>query len=233
MNKPTRSQWRGYAVLCALLCVLLVILIVRNVRYRHSEQPLSLQAFDTGYHLQEAIELFGDTILTEKSEEKNQRRKQYSKFNYDSSHYNHYKRQPKREWESISIEINSADTTQLQRLYGIGPSFARRIVKYRELLGGYVHKEQLLEVYGMTEDRYNSIASNIVIDTTLIKKIDINNATIEQMRRHPYLDYYQARAIYNHRMAGNRFNSMKDLMLINIIDEKTCTNLNGYIQFNQ
>jgi len=102
--------------------------------------------------------------------------------------------------ELAQIEINSADTIQLQELKGIGPGFAKRIVKYREQLGGFYAKEQLMEVYGLTEQIYNSIKNSIVVDASKIKRIKINEMDISRLKRHPYISYYEAKAIYDYRM---------------------------------
>lgn len=98
------------------------------------------------------------------------------------------------------IELNAADSIQLQELRGIGPGFAKRIVVYREQLGGYYCTEQLLEVYGFTEKLYNQVKGNVTVDATKIRKLNINKLNISQLKRHPYISYYEARAIYDYRM---------------------------------
>ena len=100
---------------------------------------------------------------------------------------------------SVMIEINTADSAQLQTLYGIGPAFAGRILKYRGMLGGFFSPEQLLEVYGMDSSRYNGIKTNIKIDKSKIKKIQINSAEFKELLRHPYLDYETVKLICNFR----------------------------------
>lgn len=130
------------------------------------------------------------------------------------------------------IELNSADTIELQLLRSVGPTFAQRIARYRDRLGGFVRSDQLFEVYGMTADRFNQFASQLSIDTSKVHKININSATVDQLRKHPYLDYYQAKSIVLARQRGVRFNTMSDLLLVNTIDTVTITKLQGYIQFN-
>lgn len=98
------------------------------------------------------------------------------------------------------IELNTADSIQLQELKGIGPGFARRIVIYREKLGGYYAKEQLMEVYGFTEKLYNLIKNDISVDASKIRKININKMDISRLKRHPYISYYEAKAIYEYRI---------------------------------
>lgn len=135
------------------------------------------------------------------------------------------------ERRALTVELNGADTLELQDLYGIGPYFARAIVKYRNRLGGYVHKEQLMEVYGMTDDRYQAIAQHITIDTANIHKININTADYATLKRHPYIDNYQARAIIKLRSSGVRFSNPNDLLKVSIIDIETVNKLIPYISF--
>lgn len=135
------------------------------------------------------------------------------------------------ERHALTVELNNADTLELQDLYGIGPYFARAIVKYRDRLGGYVRKEQLLEVYGMSDDRYQAIADHIVIDSSKVHKININTADYATLRRHPYIDNYQARAIVKLRTSGVRFSVPDDLLKVSIIDIETVNKLTPYITF--
>ena len=231
MNKPTRGQWKGYAVLCLLLAGVLLFLILRP---RH-HAPL-----ETADHtpLQEAIDQYGGVIESRAAARKQQWHKSHSQNSYEKTRDTSWKtaRQTpvyqRKAPPSHPIDINSADTTELQQLYGIGPTFALRIVKFRNLLGGFARKEQLLEVYGMTEERYNGFVEHVTVDPSKVHRIDINTATVEQLKRHPYLDYYQARAIVDYRNQGNFYRSMDDLKKISLIDPTTLTKIEGYIQFN-
>ena len=81
--------------------------------------------------------------------------------------------------EGTIVELNGADTTTLKKIPGIGSSFARRITKYRELLGGFHHIEQLAEVYGIDEERYSRFQKWFIIDTTYIRPIPVNQASFK------------------------------------------------------
>ena len=222
MNHPTRGQWRGYALLVIILAAILLFLIFKPVG--------GASPADDNSRLNELVSQYGDAI-----QEETVSRRTYSNhhstysvgytFGYDTTHRSHAH-------AKLVVDINSADTLQLQQLRGIGPAFARRIVKYRSLLGGFANKEQLLEVYGMTEDRYRQFASQIIVDTSLITKIPINKATVEQLKRHPYLDYYQASAIVKYCRQIGVLQTPSDLLLVNLIDEETFTKILPYIQFN-
>jgi len=102
----------------------------------------------------------------------------------------------------MMIEINTADSNQLVKLYGIGPSFAGRILKYRGMLGGFFSIEQLMEVYGMDSIRYDGFRNNIHADTKLLQHLNVNEADFKTLLRHPYLDYETVKLICNYREAS-------------------------------
>ena len=92
----------------------------------------------------------------------------------------------------VEIEVNSADTIQWKMLKGIGPVFANRICKFRNILGGFYKLEQLLEVYGMDSSRYEEIFPFLSLDTRLLPQITLNNTTVQELKKHPYLSYHLA-----------------------------------------
>jgi len=104
-----------------------------------------------------------------------------------------------RKKELISIELNSADSLTLLELNGIGPAFAKRILKYRSLLGGYIKIEQLKEVYGFTDELYDKIKSHLTVNTPAVKKIDLNTDDFKTVNKHPYLTYELTKLIFNQR----------------------------------
>lgn len=232
MNKPTRGQWRGYALLSLILAVLLLVVLVR---------PRHTSAIELSDHspLEEAIVQYGDSIEAASAEQRQQWRDSHYRphrpaYSRSDSTWKHSDRAPlyTRKANPLQpVDINSADTAALQQLYGIGPAFALRIVKYRNLLGGFTRKEQLLEVYGMDAERYNGFADHVTVDRSKVRKIDINTATVDQLKRHPYLDYYQARAIVDYRKQGVVYRNAEDLLKVNLIDDATLTKLEGYIQY--
>lgn len=110
-----------------------------------------------------------------------------------------YKPYTKREAREVMLELNSADTLLLQELKGIGSGYARRIVAYRERLGGYYAKEQLMEVYGFTEKLYSQISGYVTVDASKIRKLDVNSLGIAELKRHPYISFFEAKAIVDYR----------------------------------
>lgn len=97
------------------------------------------------------------------------------------------------------VELNSADTTALKTLYGIGSYYARKIVEFREKIGSFANCEQLMDVYGIDSARFVSLRDRIYVDTSLIVPIDLYRMPLDSMSRHPYIGRYAARGIERYR----------------------------------
>ena len=110
-----------------------------------------------------------------------------------------------------ALDLNRADSVQLAGLPGIGPVFASRIVRYRNLLGGFYDVAQLKEVYGMREENFVKVSSCLTVDRTAIKTFNINFTTVQQLGRHPYVGFKTARKLFNLRDKKGKFSSSDDL----------------------
>jgi DNA uptake protein ComE-like DNA-binding protein len=119
--------------------------------------------------------------------------------------------------QTFIIELNTTDTTCLKKLQGIGSVLSSRIIKYRELLGGFFSVRQLHEVYGITDSLFSQIEPYLKADTTLIKKLNINEASMNQLIRHPYVGEYTARAILTYRKTCGTIKSFDELVTNKII----------------
>lgn len=98
----------------------------------------------------------------------------------------------------VIIELNSADSAMLVDLPGIGPGFARKIIKYRNLLGGYNSVGQLKEVYGFTDEMLAKLKGLVMIKYPVeLKKINLNTDDFKTVNRHPYIEYETTRNIFN------------------------------------
>ena len=127
------------------------------------------------------------------------------------------------------IELNNADSVELVKLYGIGPVFASRILKFRDLLGGFHSKNQLLEVYNLPSETYYNIEKNIETDTTAINKMRLNFAEFGELLRHPYLEKEDVKAIVNFRERNGTYNSVSQLNTEGVIDVKTYRRIRPYL----
>jgi len=119
----------------------------------------------------------------------------------------------------FSIELNSADSIHLKQLPGIGSVLSKRIVKYRDLLGGFYSANQLKEVYGLNEQTIRLIEENVTVDINLIRKLDLNFADLNELSRHPYLQKKLANKIVKFRTKNGSiqdFAVLRDSMILNI-----------------
>ena len=132
---------------------------------------------------------------------------------------------------NVIVELNRADSAKLTRINGIGPAFAKRIIEYRNRLGGFLNKEQLKEIYGLDDEKYNQIKSQINIDPTRITKIKINQVDFEGLRRFPYLTNKQTNAIIQYRNQHGNYNAIADMRNIVILDEKILSKIEPYLVF--
>lgn len=123
--------------------------------------------------------------------------------------------------QNLQFDLNSSDSVQLKLLPGIGDKLSKRIVKYRDLLGGFYSVIQLKEVYGLSEQTILQIQDKVTVDITKIRKLDINFSDVNELSKHPYLQKNLARQIIKFR---NKNGSIRDLdvlrdsMVLNIDD---------------
>ena len=127
------------------------------------------------------------------------------------------------------VELNSADTLEFDKLKGIGFSYAKRIIKYRELLGGFVRKEQLMEVYGFDQERHNALSSVVFVDDSKVKKININADVFEGLKRHPYIKYNLANLILNYRKQHGNYKSVEDIKQLNLMNDELLSKISPYL----
>lgn len=109
------------------------------------------------------------------------------------------------------FDINLADTSQLIALPGIGSKLASRILNFRDKLGGFVRLEQIGEVYGLPDSVFQKIKPFFLLTPNGIKRVNINSATVDELKNHPYIKWDIARAIVNYRSAHGNYTSVEDL----------------------
>lgn len=130
----------------------------------------------------------------------------------------------------VLLELNGADSVQLLAVRGIGPVFASRIIRFKNRLGGFYDKKQLLEVYGLDSLRYNQIKDLIHINSGLIRTIDLNTFKFDEVKKHPYLTYKQMNAILQYRMQHGPYKSMDELKNIAILNEEIIRKIAPYFE---
>lgn len=135
--------------------------------------------------------------------------------------------------EIIHVDINLADTLAFEQLPGIGKYFAKRICKFRNLLGGFYSKKQILEVYQMDSQRYNKIEKYLVANENVISKKNINEMNQYELRKHPYISSNLAQSIVNYREEHGAYNSMNELYNLHLIDTLNFRKIVNYFTTNE
>jgi len=127
------------------------------------------------------------------------------------------------------VNISNATEQDLMNIKGIGPFFARQIIKYQQQLGGFVQKEQLLEVWKMTPEIYALIQDKISCESSVIKQLSINQASAEELQAHPYLNWNQANSIVKMRVQKGGYKSIDEIRQSVIIDQETFEKVRPYL----
>ncbi len=130
----------------------------------------------------------------------------------------------------LRLDLNAADTLDLQQLRGIGPGYARRIVQYRNRLGGYVDKRQLLEVFGMDSARYATIEPNLFVHPDSVVKIELNQVPFKELMRHPYFPFAAAKNIILYRQKNKMIRSVDELKEIPGVTDSLFRRMVRYIR---
>lgn len=130
------------------------------------------------------------------------------------------------------IELNSADTLSLQFIKGIGSYRAKRIIQYREELGGYISAQQIRELkFKLTESELDSIIVHLYAEKDSVKPIDVNHSSLRRLTQHPYLSFEQAREIYELRRKRVKLNDINSLHKLPSLTEDDIKRLELYLTF--
>ena len=140
-------------------------------------------------------------------------------------------RYPKRIKKDTVIDLNHCDTTDLLLLRGIGPYTARRIVRYREQLGGYYSPTQLTDE-PFARCHLDTLLAHFTADTASIQRINVNSCSVERLQQHPYIRYPQAKTIYTHRRKKMKIHSVDELRQIIDINDSELQRLLPYLSFD-
>lgn len=111
----------------------------------------------------------------------------------------------------LHLGINTADSVALLQLRGIGPYYAGAIVRYRQRLGGYVDRRQLMDLYKVDSVRYKQWCKALYLDTVAVRSLSVNTATFKSLLRHPYIDYATTKYIVNKRRNLGAFAALYQL----------------------
>ena len=127
------------------------------------------------------------------------------------------------------IDINLADTTAYIALPGIGSKLSKRIIAFREKLGGFYSIDQIGETYLLPDSTFQKLKAYLLTGNTSVRKININTASVDEMKNHPYLRYNLANAIFQYRQQHGNFNSTDEIKKILIVTDETYLKVLPYL----
>jgi competence protein ComEA len=128
------------------------------------------------------------------------------------------------------IDINNADSAAWVALPSIGPSYSKRIINFRNKLGGFYSINQVSETFGLPDSTFQLIRPKLYISDSLsVRKINVNVASLEELKAHPYIRYYIANAILQYRNQHGNFSSLQDLKKIMLITDEVYNKISHYL----
>lgn len=128
-----------------------------------------------------------------------------------------------------NVQINSADTTSFKNLPGIGSKLAQRIINFRNKLGGFYSVDQVGETFLLPDSTFRKIKPFLLLDHIPVKMININSATLDEFKGHPYIRFHVANAIVQFRNQHGDFNSVEDIKKIMIVTDSVFVKVVPYL----
>lgn len=129
------------------------------------------------------------------------------------------------------LNFSEADTVVLQLVPGIGQTMAGRVIKFRDNIGGLHSRDQILEVYGMTEEVAERVFEYFEFVPGIHKKIEINAIEVQQLAKHPYVNFGTAKVIVAYRDQHGPYRNAEDLLKIKIFNKEWVERLEPYLEF--
>lgn len=131
--------------------------------------------------------------------------------------------------KGVLVDINAADTTELKKIPGIGSYLANRIVGYRTKLGGYYSLSQL----GELQLNVQLLSEWLFIGDAKLQSVCVNKWSLERLKSHPYIDFYQAKVMVEHRRKRGGIYSINELKMYDEFDEESIKRLEKYLNFEK
>ena len=126
----------------------------------------------------------------------------------------HFPKFEKKDWAPQPIDINVAKAEDWEQFRGIGPGFAKRIVNFRENLGGFVSVAQVAETYKLPDSTFQNMREYLQMPTGVFRPLKVNSAGMEELKSHPYLNSFQATIIFNYRKQHGKFTDLDNMKKI-------------------
>ena len=126
-----------------------------------------------------------------------------------------------------TVDLNTSDTTMLKKVPGIGSYYAKKVVAYRERLGGFCSTDQLMEIEGFPEEA----AGFFILNPSNVRRLNVNKLSLAQLRQHPYINFYMAKAITDRRRLKGPLHSLEELSLLPDFTPEVVRRLAPYVEF--
>ena len=146
-----------------------------------------------------------------------------------TNNYTPYEKKPYEKKVPTAIDINAGDSAAFDALPGIGGGYSRRIINFRNRLGGFYKVEQIGETFGLPDSVFQKIKPLLKISGDDVKKLNINTAKEEELKAHPYIRWQLAKVITEYKKQHGDFKSLQDLRKIMAIDEETYSRITPYL----
>lgn len=228
----SRGQRRAIIFLLLVLILLICILASENIgnnRNKIAIEPLKIA--DSLYVRIDNDKRNRDNYRIYKEPVYKKNKNQSSDFSYEhkKEEKKDIKKYPKQEKfnAGIIIDVNTADTSILKKIPGIGSVISRNIVNYRNRLGGFYNTAQLLEVQYVD----STLLKWFEVKSDIFRKIRINKAGIDELRSHPYMDFYKAKAIIDFRRKRGSIDGMSQISMFEEFSEEDIDKLSHYFSF--
>lgn len=156
---------------------------------------------------------------------------QFASNNFEKRTFEEHKYE-KPVYAPVVVDINHADTTAWIALPGIGSKLSQRIINFRDKLGGFYKIEQVGETFGLPDSTFQKIKTRLRTEASAIKQININTASINEMKAHPYLRYALANAIVQYRTQHGDYTSVADIKKIMVITDEIYNKITPYLKVN-
>lgn len=128
-----------------------------------------------------------------------------------------------------AVDINTADTTALIALPGIGSKLAARIINFRDKLGGFYKTEQVAETFGLPDSSYQKLKQYLKLENVAVRKININKASVDELKNHPYIRYTLANPIVAYRNEHGSYTKLEDLKKIMAVTYEVYNKIAPYL----
>ena len=148
---------------------------------------------------------------------------------YENKNYPAYEKKVYEKKIIEPVDINHGDSMAYLSLPGIGPAFAKRIINFRNKLGGFYSVDQISETFGLADSTFQKIKPLLLISKQPVKKININTASQDEMKTHPYIRYQLANLIVQYRTQHGAYKSIEDIKKIMAVNEELFNKIAPYL----